>query len=695
MRGPARAPALALLLGLLAGVPGQGRGAATADEITLTDGRTLRGHATAAGDTTRINTFGCSVAEMTLGVVEVPTGTVREVEPWPEEDVLVRGRDEVIETDVPRRVALLEFALATRQRDWVERLALETLALDAAQPVAVKALGRRAPEAAALRADLRLAPDLRRAVRALLRLPDGASRRRAAEEVGRREGATLDGTFIERCAAVLEAERGVLPDLVATWPAAPEDRGRYSLFVPERIDPLDPRPLVVALHGGGSDPNDPAVVRGSGKELLPVLVEEARRRGWILLCPTALEAPWATARNARWIESLLGEVGARWHVDRERVHLVGLSDGGDGAWTHGVREADRHASVGVASGGKPPGLGALTAKGCAVWIYHGERDDVVPVAPVRAAAERLRRSKADLVYCELPREGHGWPPAAVRDWAETIAPKRRRRAASAFPRSSFEEPVSGMERERWGHPAASWQAEAFAAMDPETLWGHVVSGRTEAEPAARALEAQGVGAAGAPWRERARQLAADRDAPVGAVREALWLLGRWRDGEAVGVLGDLLRTRGEATLIEAAAAALGRLAGVDATQDLRFALRALDRRWKGRGTGRVPFGAFEATVGAGRALVEAAGRTRAQGDLLAELEEVLVVGVLRDGRGLDADPSVGEEPEPLRRGLMEALARTYRDCRGPPTLVDMLRHVAGRDPLARAAIDRGAAEGWR
>ena len=249
-----------------------------------------------------------------------------------------------------------------------------------------------------------------------------------------------------------------------------EDRGTYSLYVPERLDPIDPRPLVVALHGGGTDPQNPKAVRGRGKELLPVLVDEARQRGFLVLCPTALEWPWTTTRNQRWVQTLVDEVASRWHVDLERVHLVGLGEGGTGAWTLGTKDADAFASVGAASAPRAPGHSALLSKGVRLWCFHGERDDVVPVDDVRAQAETWRKKKADAVYCELPREGHGWPPAAVRDWGEAVASRRRPRASSAFPRSSFLVPLGETERARSGDPAAAWHPESFEGLGADALW---------------------------------------------------------------------------------------------------------------------------------------------------------------------------------------------------------------------------------
>ena len=98
------------------------------DEVTFTNGRTVRGHVTSNATTVRVNTFGCTVADMTLGVETFPRADVRSIDPWPLDDALVAGLDEIAEIDVARREALLQRAIDGRVKDFVERLGLELLA---------------------------------------------------------------------------------------------------------------------------------------------------------------------------------------------------------------------------------------------------------------------------------------------------------------------------------------------------------------------------------------------------------------------------------------------------------------------------------------------------------------------------------------------------------------------------------------
>ena len=58
---------------------------------------------------------------------------------------------------------------------------------------------------------------------------------------------------------------------------ATDERGGFSVFVPEDYDPARAYPLVMALHGGS----------GHGRLFLWSWVREARSRGVIVVAPTA------------------------------------------------------------------------------------------------------------------------------------------------------------------------------------------------------------------------------------------------------------------------------------------------------------------------------------------------------------------------------------------------------------------------
>jgi poly(3-hydroxybutyrate) depolymerase len=672
----------ALLL-VLAGVP-----AARGDEIVLRGGKTLRGYPIRQGKDIRLNTYGCSVPEMTLGVQLLRAAEVREIRPEPLADLLQGRLDELGPADVPHRLELLRKAQAAHLRPWTRRLAAEMLAADPKQAQALQVLDA-ADAQAAVRAgrpalDLRLA----RAMRRLMRLESGAERRAAAADLRARFGTDVSAEIVERMAASVRRDRGLQENVPLRLDADGFPGAHYALYVPEGYDPLEPRPLLVALHGGGILQGSGSDVRGSPKDALAFYLDGAKRLGWLLLCPQALEAPWTTSRNLRMLDATLEEVETLWNVDLERVHLAGQGGGADGVWAWAQHEADRFASVSVAAGGKPVAY-AATAGHTALWIYHGAGDAVVPVDPVRKAAEHLLRRKAEFVYCELPKQGHGFPPAARRDMFRSIAPKRRRRARDAWPRASFAQPVGADALKAFGDPAAAWGGSLPEDADGPALVALLGAGRSDAEPAARRLAAAHA-AERATLAPDVRAAVADKARPANARIWAAWLCGAWRDPGAVDVLGNVLRAGKEVRLLRQAALAVGRIGSQDSVQDLRWALSDVQSRYRALPGRTVPYQEFARACRLGAAVVEALGRCARSGeDLFADIEESLVRRVLMDRRRIVFVPANGENPSEPRSELAGAVARAYARLKGEKTLFDMLRAAVRGDAAAEAAVRRG------
>lgn len=659
-----------------------------ADELEVRSGKTYRGHARRSGQEILLNEYGCSAPEMTLGVRRLRAIDVSAQRPWPLEDHLQRVLLELGSGDVERRVELLRQARSGRLRGWTERLAAEILAVDPKHAEALDAFGGADRWAQARRGNPRLVPALGRELRRLLRLESGLARRDRAASLAEEFGYEVSVDRIERMARSLRPDRGLQDKVALRLEAADHEGASYAIHVPPDYDATGARPLLIALHGGGIMHAAKGEIRGSPKDALALYLEDAARLGWFVVCPQAIESPWGTSKNLAMLEDVLAEVTALWNIDLERVHLAGQGGGGDGAWSWAMRKADRFASVSIASAGKPTGYAGIAQK-TALWLYHGDADEVVPIEPVRKAAAALRKRKAEFVYCELPKEAHGLAPAARRDMFRYIAPKRRRRAREAWPRPSFDVPSTRQALKAFGDPAAAWGIGLAEDLDAGALLVRLRAGRTDAEHAARRLMDRHE-------RERdilgpkVRAILHERDAPLEARTWAAWLCGRWRDPAAIEELGDVLRAAGDVRLLRYAAEAVGRIGSEDSTQDLRWALADVAKRFRGLPGNTVPFQDFQGTCRLGAEVAAALGRCAKADDLLfSEMEENLVRFVLMDRRRVVASARAGEDPSESRAQLAEALARAYRRLKGPETLFDMLRAAVKGDPAATRAVLRG------
>ena len=203
---------------------------------------------------------------------------------------------------------------------------------------------------------------------------------------------------------------------------APDERGGFTLFVPESYDGAA-LPLVVALHGGA----------GHGSDFLWTWLREARSRRFLLLAPTSQGSTWSM--NGPDVDhgallSMLEYVKESWRVDEARMLLTGLSDGATYSLLLGLSEDSPFDALAPVSGVLHPAnavLGNLErAAGKRIYLVHGARDWMFPVQLARDAAAQLERSGADLTYREIEDLSHTYPReenGAMLDWLAGAPPR--------------------------------------------------------------------------------------------------------------------------------------------------------------------------------------------------------------------------------------------------------------------------------
>ncbi|MCI0343329.1 MAG: HEAT repeat domain-containing protein [Planctomycetales bacterium] len=242
--------------------------------------------------------------------------------------------------------------------------------------------------------------------------------------------------YLDRLARSATQPKGKTEDRRLTYRSAQIPGAVYTSWVPEDYDPLRTYPLVLGLHGGGPGGKDGKEVVGSGKLALPLYLPVVRERGYIMVCPTALGAWWQSfPKNEPMLEAVLLETALLYHVDLNRVYLIGHSMGGGGTWWYGPEKAETFVAIAPLSAFSSQGFARLHETRTPCYIYHGTKDDRCPVESARTAAKALKKLRAEHIYTELPDTGHSCPIEVVKEAFDLF--DHRRLAPAAKPTLFF------------------------------------------------------------------------------------------------------------------------------------------------------------------------------------------------------------------------------------------------------------------
>ena len=196
----------------------------------------------------------------------------------------------------------------------------------------------------------------------------------------------------------------------------PGERGGFSLYVPEYYDDSRSWPVLVAMHGGS----------GNGHSFLWTWLRTARSRGVILLSPTARGDTWSLMGpdvDSANIDAMLDYVGERWNIDRSRMLLTGMSDGGTFSYVSGLRAESPFTHLAPCSASFHPFLLEAVPEGrlkdLPIYLIHGALDWMFPIDIARTASTALSAAGANVTYREIDDLSHTWPRdenPRILDW---------------------------------------------------------------------------------------------------------------------------------------------------------------------------------------------------------------------------------------------------------------------------------------
>ncbi len=205
----------------------------------------------------------------------------------------------------------------------------------------------------------------------------------------------------------------------------------YSIYIPKQYDETKKYPLVVMLHGAGSN-HRLAMRRVFGKSNLPgendveasLYFPKWKDIDMIVVAPYARGTAGYQGFVEKEVMDMLTDVKHRFSIDENRMYLTGLSMGGGGTLWIGLSHPDLWAAIAPVCPSPPHGLDvfAPNALNMAVQFVHGDADPTVPVSISRDWVARLKALDSPVVeYLELPGVDHwSWVQAyengRIFDW---------------------------------------------------------------------------------------------------------------------------------------------------------------------------------------------------------------------------------------------------------------------------------------
>lgn len=202
---------------------------------------------------------------------------------------------------------------------------------------------------------------------------------------------------------------------------------KYAVFVPHDYSADKTWPCIVFLHGAGERGDDG--LKQSQVGLGPAIRRREKTFPFIAVFPQC-------SNGGRWLAdspdgtrafAVLGEVEKSFRIDPDRVYLTGLSLGGMGTWSLGMKEPKRWAAlVPVCGRGDPSQVDKV--KDLPIWCFHGDADRAVSVDGSRTMVKALEDLGKKPRYTEYPGVGHNsWDAAYGTDELYTWLLEQRRK----------------------------------------------------------------------------------------------------------------------------------------------------------------------------------------------------------------------------------------------------------------------------
>ncbi|MGG7663161.1 alpha/beta hydrolase-fold protein [Dyadobacter sp. BHUBP1] len=200
------------------------------------------------------------------------------------------------------------------------------------------------------------------------------------------------------------------PQVLTFFSDADDTEQPYGLYLPANFDENKKYPLVIMLHGAGSN-HRLALRRVFGKSNAEGETDvEATRYfpkwenvEYIVASPYARGTAGYQGIPEQDVYDVLADVKKRFKIDEDRTYLTGLSMGGGGTLWIGLTRPDIWAAIAPVCPAPPAGTFDLApnATNFPIHFFHGDADPVVPVAGTQKWVSTLQDLGTEVSYKEF------------------------------------------------------------------------------------------------------------------------------------------------------------------------------------------------------------------------------------------------------------------------------------------------------
>jgi predicted peptidase len=190
------------------------------------------------------------------------------------------------------------------------------------------------------------------------------------------------------------------------------DTMQYRLFIPTGYNKENSYPLILWLHGsGGAGTDNTAQISGDQISGTRIWTQPQTQKDYpaFVLVPQN-PGNWVERMNGLTskmllVLELLERLKTEYNIDAARIYVAGQSDGGYGTWNLLTQRPELFAAAIPLCGAGEPRLASRVTQ-VPIWVFHGQRDDVVPVRESRKMVAAIRKAGGNPKYTEYARVKH-------------------------------------------------------------------------------------------------------------------------------------------------------------------------------------------------------------------------------------------------------------------------------------------------